>query len=252
VKKGKDASQEPAQVFDILGHRYTLPLMEGGSPTKERILMTSTILFARKGYAAVSMRDIAQANDIKPSSLYNHFKSKEALWAAALEHQKKIWLLYFDHLTRLLARAETFEEALGHMYHEPKRLANIFTSYGNSLIMLEQVHDPLAAETFDFFMSRSLKAIQDCFDDCVARGLVPAFDTYSAALLLLHNIFMGLTAEVQEYEGRRPLYKPKDMFANMERFFFKQLGRKYGPARFGACIFPLTFFSPCAVILCGY
>jgi AcrR family transcriptional regulator len=226
VRKGKDTCQEPAQVFDILGRRYTLPLMEGGSPTKERILMTSTILFARKGYTAVSMRDIARANDIKPASLYNHFKSKEALWAAALEHQKRIWLLYFGHLAQLLAQAKTFEEALGHMYQEPKRLANTFSSYGHSLVMLEQVHDPLAAETFDFFMSSGLKVIQGCFDDCVARGLVPAFDTYSAALLLLHNVFLGLTTEVQEYEGRRPLYQPKKMFAGMERFFLKHLGRK--------------------------
>ncbi|MDR2726064.1 MAG: TetR/AcrR family transcriptional regulator [Candidatus Adiutrix sp.] len=226
TKKVGKTSQDPAQVFDILGRRYTLPLTEGGSPTKERILMTSTVLFARKGYAAVSMRDIAAATGIKPSSLYNHFESKEKLWAATLEHLKKLWLIFFDHLTQLLARAKTFEEALGHMYNEPKRLVNTFSNYGFSLIMLEQVHDPLAAETFDFFMSRSLKAVQGCFDDCVARGLVPAFDTHSAALLLLHNIFMGIATEVQDYEGRRTLYKPIEMFAGMERFFLKLLDRK--------------------------
>jgi len=226
MKRGKNTSQEPPQVFDILGRRYTLPLMEGGSPTKERILMTATVLFARKGFAAVSMRDIATANDIKPSSLYNHFESKEALWAAALEHLKKLWLLYLDHLTQLLAQAKTFEEVLAYIYYDLKRLVNIFTCYGFSLIMLEQVHDPLAAETFNFFMSHGLKVIQGGFDDSVARGLAPAFDTYSAALLMLHNALLVITTEVQAYEGRRTLYRPQEVFADMERFFLKQLSRE--------------------------
>ena len=219
-------NQEPPQVFDILGRRYTLPLMEGGSPTKERILMTSTVLFARKGYAAVSMRDIARSIGIKPSSLYNHFESKERLWAAALEHLKRLWLLYLDHLAGVLAQAGTFEEVLAHIYYDLKRMVNIFSSYGFSLIMQEQVHDHLAAETFDFFMSRGLKVIKGGFDDCVARGLVPAFDSYTAAILLLHNALLVITTEVQEYEGRRVLYRPREVFASMERFFLTQLARK--------------------------
>lgn len=36
-------------------------------------------LFKEKGYSAVTMRDIAQAMDIKAASLYNHIKSKQEI-----------------------------------------------------------------------------------------------------------------------------------------------------------------------------
>jgi len=226
MKTAKNANQEPPQFLDVLGCRYVLPLLEGGNLTKERILMTSTILFARKGYAAVSMRDIATAAGIKPSSLYNHFENKENLWAEALEHLKKLHILYFEHLVQTLAQADSFEDMMAGLFYEPRRQANIFASYGFSLVMQEQVHDPKAAETFNFFISRALGVIKGCFDDCVARGLVPAFDTHTATILILNNAFMGLTAQVQENEGRRMPYKTKDMFDGMERFFLEHLARK--------------------------
>ncbi|UOY92579.1 TetR/AcrR family transcriptional regulator [Ectobacillus sp. JY-23] len=47
------------------------------SSTKHKILVTSIELFSRKGYSAVSVREITKAVGVKESSLYNHFKSKE-------------------------------------------------------------------------------------------------------------------------------------------------------------------------------
>ena len=217
---------EALQVFDILGRRYTLPVLENRSPTKERILMTTTILFGRKGYEAVSMREIAKAVNIKGSSIYNHYKNKEALLTAILEHLKKLYVIYFEHVSHDLAQANTFKDKLSVLFYEPKRLNNHFTSYGYSMIMREQVQNPLVADTFNFFMVHGLKIIKDCFDDCVTLGLVPAFDTYSVALLILNTVFLGITAEVQNYEGRGVLYQPNTMFANMERFFLEVLTRK--------------------------
>jgi len=53
--------------------------------TRERILDTAEALFAEKGLAATSVRDIATAAGLTPASLYNHFEGKEALYAAVLE-----------------------------------------------------------------------------------------------------------------------------------------------------------------------
>lgn len=44
---------------------------------KEQIIKTAAKLFKEKGYAAVTMRDIAKALDIKAASLYNHITSKQ-------------------------------------------------------------------------------------------------------------------------------------------------------------------------------
>ncbi len=51
----------------------------GAKPPLNRraeILDVARDLFARHGYAATSMRDIAEADGIKASSLYSHFRSK--------------------------------------------------------------------------------------------------------------------------------------------------------------------------------
>jgi len=46
---------------------------------KDEIIQTSAILFQKKGYSAVTMRDIAKAMGIKAASLYNHIKSKQEI-----------------------------------------------------------------------------------------------------------------------------------------------------------------------------
>lgn len=48
--------------------------------TKDKILCESLRLFARKGYEAVSVAEIAEAVGIKAPSLYKHFKSKREIF----------------------------------------------------------------------------------------------------------------------------------------------------------------------------
>lgn len=46
---------------------------------KTEIINCAAQLFKEKGFSAVTMRDIAQALDIKAASLYNHIKSKQEI-----------------------------------------------------------------------------------------------------------------------------------------------------------------------------
>ena len=48
---------------------------------KTEIINVAAKLFKEKGYSAITMRDIAQAMDIKAASLYNHIKSKQEILA---------------------------------------------------------------------------------------------------------------------------------------------------------------------------
>ena len=54
--------------------------------TREAILAAASALYGNRGYDGVSMRDVAAAVAIQPASLYHHFKDKDALILAALEH----------------------------------------------------------------------------------------------------------------------------------------------------------------------
>ena len=60
------------------------PALACETPTAERIAEIAAALFAERGYAAVSMREIAGAVGMKAASLYNHFADKESLYLAAV------------------------------------------------------------------------------------------------------------------------------------------------------------------------
>lgn len=54
------------------------PLVPSGS-RREEIVRAAARTFARDGYAAVGMRDVAEAVGIRGASLYHHFASKEEI-----------------------------------------------------------------------------------------------------------------------------------------------------------------------------
>jgi AcrR family transcriptional regulator len=65
------------------------PLRSARAPRADNrlsaVLEAAARLFAQRGYAATSMRDIAQAASMLPGSLYYHFAAKEDLLAAVYE-----------------------------------------------------------------------------------------------------------------------------------------------------------------------
>ena len=60
-------------------------LRRKGERTAARILDAAEALFAQKGFAGTSVRDIAGRVELTAASLYNHFEGKEALYASVLE-----------------------------------------------------------------------------------------------------------------------------------------------------------------------
>ncbi len=56
-----------------------------GKRTAERILDAAETLFAEHGFAGTHLRDVAERVGLRIPSLYNHFASKEGLYAAVLE-----------------------------------------------------------------------------------------------------------------------------------------------------------------------
>ncbi len=57
--------------------------------TRERILLTSLDLFARKGYEATSVSDVAGALGITKGALYRHFASKRAVFDEILRRMEQ-------------------------------------------------------------------------------------------------------------------------------------------------------------------
>lgn len=59
------------------------------SDTKERILLTALRLFAKDGYEAVSVSDIAGGLGMTKGALYKHYKSKRDIFESILAHMER-------------------------------------------------------------------------------------------------------------------------------------------------------------------
>jgi TetR/AcrR family transcriptional regulator, cholesterol catabolism regulator len=57
-----------------------------GGATKVRILDTAITIFGERGLEACTMRDLGSEVGIKAPAIYNHYRSKEDVLAAAMEH----------------------------------------------------------------------------------------------------------------------------------------------------------------------
>jgi len=59
--------------------------VESDSVTRERILLEAARLFRHHGYAATTLREVADAAGIKARRIYYHFESKEQILAEVLD-----------------------------------------------------------------------------------------------------------------------------------------------------------------------
>ncbi|MDR3154246.1 MAG: TetR/AcrR family transcriptional regulator [Deltaproteobacteria bacterium] len=211
--------------FNVFGVTRTLPMRSESSKTKDIIMLESTLLFAKKGYGAVSIRDIAAAIRMKPSSLYNHFSGKEALFEAVLTHAEDLYLLYFKYLEDLLAKAQTFSETLDIIFREPARMSNDFTCYAFSLILTEQFRDRHCAKIFnETFLDYSTNFIKDAFDRCIEKGLAFPFDTKTVAALIMQTTLISISQRVHEYMDQHPPIDYAEHFRNIKRLVMTLAG----------------------------
>jgi AcrR family transcriptional regulator len=101
-----------------------------GETTSRAIRAESLKLFARHGYAAVSMRQIADAVGVQASALYKYFPNKQQLLIALLkEHMEELLAALGDTPTRLEPPAELEAFARFHIRHHLTRADAVFISY---------------------------------------------------------------------------------------------------------------------------
>ena len=207
--------------YTLFDDSYVLPLMGNSSKTKEQILLMATVAFAKKGYAAVSMRDLAKLMGINQSTIYCHFQNKEALWKNVIKHAGDLYLLYFEHLDEKLSTCSSFEEALEAIFYHPKRLLNIFSCYAYSLLQTEQFRDLNAGRMFEeIFMTYAVDFLEEWLNKFIARGLVRDFDSKTVAIIIVHSMLMGLQTEVHLLLGHKNKspYNPREMIQLVQNF----------------------------------
>ena len=76
-----------------------------GADTRRRILQSAHKLFRRRGYARISMDEIASATRVTKRTLYQHFESKDALLSAVLQTHHELALIAFETFSDRLTGA---------------------------------------------------------------------------------------------------------------------------------------------------
>jgi TetR/AcrR family transcriptional regulator len=96
--------------------------------TSERILDAAEDLFAKKGYSATSLSDVADKVGIRSPSLYNHFKNKEALYQTVLNRLLDNFIEPLDELTETqLSQQRVLEwlDTIVRLHHANPNLARL-------------------------------------------------------------------------------------------------------------------------------
>lgn len=157
-----------------------------GEATAQAIRETSLALFAREGYAAVSMRQIADRVGVQASSLYRYHPTKQQLLVDIMR----------DHMEQLLEawQAEDKPESGGavaalehfarfHIRYHIKRPDEVFVSY----MELRSLEEPGFRE-----ISRLRRGYETILKDILRRGMEEGVftvtDPHVAAMAILAMI----------------------------------------------------------------
>lgn len=198
-------------------------------PTKERIFDTSLELFSKKGFEAVSVREIAREVGIRESSIYNHYQSKEAILDEII-----------DYFKSELANSGPLEEDANELI---KQGPEVFFEV-SSKIYIDQVNTPkmekiwrlVSIETFrndkikNFFkkelLEEPINIWEQIFDEMKERKLIKpinsrtlAYEYFSFAIYLFFEYF--ILEYNEDYESFMDLALEK--MANHTKFLLEAI-----------------------------
>lgn len=186
--------------------------------TRERIMIEAAVLFAHRGYAAVSMRDIAARVKIKPAAIYNYFKGKEALFDVIVGNIEDIYLKYYVRLEKRIEGAVNFDQVLDCLFAELMDVYHIFIYYGISLITAEQFGSKKARDAFNnILIKKGIEYSKKTFDMCVEKGWVKEFDTAGLATIFMNSVMIGTLMRTHEHMKHKTAYNSTEMFESLRR-----------------------------------
>ena len=153
-----------------------------GQNAKTLLIKAATSLFAEKGYASTSVREIVERAGVTKPVLYYYFKNKEGIFIAALEQA-------YSELEALLARQLGSQGS----FHER------IVAFSRQLYSLGMEHQdlnrmaqnlmfgpPKGAPSYDFdrYRERTLQTIRAIYEEGLSRDEVKETDPEEVAFLV--------------------------------------------------------------------
>jgi len=148
-------------------------------------------LFWRKGYEAVSMRELLDAMSIGRGSFYGTFGDKHALFLAALDRFREVrtsWIEEVLEESGLEAIEEVFRRSVDGLVAPEVRRGCLLA---NSAVELAP-HDPEVAGRIYRYVSRTEDAFEDALTRAKKAGEISADSDLKALARFLVNTLHGL------------------------------------------------------------
>ena len=160
----------------------------------DEIIEKATTLFWQRGFQAAGMRDIQQALDMRPGSIYARFQSKEGLFKLVVER-------YAENSAKRLKQVTEAESPLNALYcffetaltvpNEQRYMRQCLLV--KSIAELDIIGDVAKKAVLDSM--HTLKAgFSDIIEACIENGELPAHTPTTLAADWLQNQFVGLRA----------------------------------------------------------
>ena len=175
--------------------------------TKEKIFDVSLDLFSQKGFDAVSVREIAREVGIRESSIYNHYKNKEAILDAIIDYFMSELASSSppeEEMEKLMETPEIFFEVGSRAFIE--RMSVPSTEKIWRLISIELYHNEKIREFFKKeLLEMPILAWEGIFTKMMEKGAIKqvdpkvlAYEYFSFAIYLYFEYFVLKYKETDE------------------------------------------------------
>lgn len=196
------------------------------SDTKQKILDVSLDLFSQKGFSAVSIRDICAQVMIKESSVYYHFKNKQAIFDELLYRFEEVATDMMKRLEQSLpaqssSMEKPFYQTVCDTFFE-SYFMNDFCNKIMRLLLIEQFGNAEVQKIYDRWMfAEPLEFQSKVFCTLMGIGIIPKSDSeylavkYYAPIYFFAQrwLFIGELSEEQKNSFRNAAYH------HIEKFF---------------------------------
>ncbi len=154
------------------------------------ILQAARSLFARLGYSATSVDDIAQEAGVAKGTVYLYFKSKEEVFAALLARDLECLT---DKTIESMSAKEAFADRLlvflnlrlAYIRHNQDFLRIYFAEFGS-----RGSRSALIAEVVDKHFLRGIEFMRHCLEQAIAQNEIRAVPVDVAAFTI-HDLARG-------------------------------------------------------------
>ena len=158
--------------------------------TRERLMETASLLFAEKGYASTSVREIVTRAGVSKPVLYYHFQSKEGLYYAILKWGEEVQKIIIDEVFEV---SGTVQDRLIFLF---RRIYEEIQEYQGLYSMIHGLiyGPPQGAPEYDFpnYHRQMFNAVKRICLEGLSSGEIKKGDADEVAFLVLSLIDFSL------------------------------------------------------------